>query len=89
MGTQYQLMSLFTDGGWMMYPLMLCSLIAVGVIIAKGWTLWIAHKGTGRVLAGVEELARAGDIEGAVALAAETPGPAAAILLAGDRKSVV
>ena len=86
MGTQNQLMSLFTDGGWMMYPLMLCSLIAVGVIIAKGWTLWVAHKGTGRVLAGVEELARAGDIEGAVALAAETPGPAAAILLAGLRR---
>jgi len=85
-GTQYQLLSLFTDGGWMMYPLMLCSLIAVGVIIAKAWTLWIAHKGTNKVLAGVEELARAGDIDGAVALAAETPGPAAAILLAGLRR---
>ena len=86
MGTQYQLMSLFTDGGWMMYPLMLCSLIAVGVIIAKGWTLWVAHKGTAKVLEGVEEFARAGDIDGAVALAAETPGPAAAILLAGLRR---
>ena len=86
MGTQYQLLSLFTDGGWMMYPLMLCSLIAVGVIIAKAWTLWVAHKGTSKVLAGVEELARAGDIDGAVALAAETPGPAAAILLAGLRR---
>ena len=86
MGTQYQLMSLFTDGGWMMYPLMLCSLIAVGVIIAKAWTLWVAHKGTAKVLAGVEELAREGDIDGAVALATETPGPAAAILLAGLRR---
>ena len=86
MGTQYQLMSLFTDGGWMMYPLMLCSLIAVGVIIAKAWTLWVAHKGTAEVLAGVEELAREGDIDGAVALATETPGPAAAILLAGLRR---
>jgi len=85
-GTQYQLMSLFTDGGWMMYPLMLCSLIAVGVIIAKAWTLWVAHKGTAKVLAGVEELAREGDIDGAVALATETPGPAAAILLAGLRR---
>jgi len=64
-GTQYQLLSLFTDGGWMMYPLMLCSL---------------------NVLAGVEELARAGDIDGAVALAADTPGPAAAILLVGLRR---
>ena len=86
MGTQYQLLTLFADGGWMMYPLMLCSLIAVGVIIAKGWTLWVAHRGTHKVLAGVEEAARAGDIDGAVAIASETPGPAAAILLAGLRR---
>jgi len=85
-GTQYQLLTLFADGGWMMYPLMLCSLIAVGVIIAKSWTLWIAHKGTARVLAGVEEAARGGDLEGAITLAAETPGPTAAILLAGLRR---
>ena len=46
MGSQYRLLTLFADGGWMMYPLVLCSLIAVGVIIAKAWTLWVAHKGT-------------------------------------------
>ena len=86
MGTQYQLLTLFADGGWMMYPLMLCSLIAVGVIIAKGWTLWVAHRGTHKVLEGVEEAARSGDIDGAVAIASETPGPAAAILLAGLRR---
>ena len=77
MGTQYQLLTLFADGGWMMYPLMLCSLIAVGVIIAKAWTLWVAHHGTNKVLAGVEEAARSGDIDGAVALAIEPPGAAA------------
>ncbi len=86
MGTQYQLLTLFADGGWMMYPLMLCSLIAVGVIIAKAWTLWVAHRGTASVLAGVEEAARAGDIDGAIAIAVDTPGPAAAILLAGLRR---
>ncbi len=86
MGTQYQLLTLFADGGWMMYPLMLCSLIGVGVIIAKAWTLWVAHRGTTKVLAEVEEAARSGDIDGAVAIAIETPGPAAAILLAGLRR---
>lgn len=86
MGTQYQLLTLFADGGWMMYPLTLCSLIAVGVIIAKGYTLWVAHRGTAKVLAGVEEAAVSGDLEAAVAVAAETPGPAAAILLAGLRR---
>lgn len=86
MATQYRLMTLFADGGFMMYPLVLCSMIALGVIIAKALTLYIAHQGTARVLQEVEEAAMAGDIEGAVAIARDTPGPAAAILLAGLRR---
>ncbi|HSM59651.1 MAG TPA: MotA/TolQ/ExbB proton channel family protein [Longimicrobiales bacterium] len=86
MGTQYRLLSLFADGGWMMYPLILCSLIALGVIIAKAWTLWQAHHGTAQVLEDVEKAALAGDIDGAMHVAAETPGPAAAILLVGLRR---
>ena len=86
MATQYRLLTLFADGGFMMYPLVLCSMIALGVIIAKALTLYIAHQGTARVLQEVEEAAMAGDIEGAVAIARDTPGPAAAILLAGLRR---
>ncbi len=86
MGTQYQLLTLFKDGGWMMYPLVLCSLIGLGVIIAKAWTLHVAHSGTKKVLEEVEEATRAGDLSGAIAVAAETPGPTAAILLAGLRR---
>jgi len=85
-GTQYQLLTLFKDGGWMMYPLVLCSLIGLGVIIAKAWTLHVAHSGTKKVLEDVEEATRAGDLNGAVAIAAATPGPTAAILLAGLRR---
>jgi biopolymer transport protein ExbB len=83
---QYNLMTLFADGGLMMYALVLCSLIALGVIIAKAWTLWVAHRDTDRVLAEVKELAEKGRIEEAIRVAAETPGPAAAILLAGLRR---
>ena len=82
-GTQYHLLTLFADGGLMMYPLVLCSLLALGVIIAKAWTLWLAHKSTRYVLEAVEEVARDGRIDEAVAIATETRGPAAAILLAG------
>jgi biopolymer transport protein ExbB len=85
-GSQYQLLTLFADGGWMMYPLVLCSLIALGVVIAKAWTLWTAHKGTDEVLTRVEEAARAGRLDEAMAVAADTPGPTAAILLAGLRR---
>jgi len=82
-GSQYQLLTLFADGGWMMYPLVLCSLLALGVIIAKAWTLWVAHRNTKRVLTEVEEVARDGRIEEAIGIASDVPGPAAAILLSG------
>lgn len=86
MASEYRLLTLFADGGWMMYPLVLCSLIAVGVIIAKAWTLWVAHRGTTQVLEEVEEATLAGDIDGAIEIASQTPGPASAILLAGLRR---
>ena len=84
--SQYHLLSLFSDGGFMMYPLVLCSLIALGVIIAKSWTLWAAGASTKEVLAEVEEAAAAGRIAEAAELAATRPGPAAAILVAGLRR---
>ncbi len=85
-GAQYELLTLFADGGFMMYPLVLCSLIALGVMIAKAWTLWVAHKDTTMILTEVGELARAGDIPGAVEIATSTRGPASAILMAGLRR---
>jgi biopolymer transport protein ExbB len=84
--TQYRLLTLFADGGWMMYPLVLCSLIATGVMIAKAWTLWLAHRGTKTLLEDVEQAAMSGDIDGAIEIARSTPGPASAILLAGLRR---
>jgi biopolymer transport protein ExbB len=83
---QYNLMTLFADGGLMMYALVLCSLVALGVIIAKSWTLWLAHRDTDKVLAQVKELTEAGKIDEAIRVAAATPGPAAAILLVGLRR---
>ena len=86
MGTQYQLMTLFADGGLMMYPLTLCSMVALGVIFAKFWTLHVAHRGTDRVLEEVEAAAKTGDVSAAIEICRDTPGPAGAILLAGLRR---
>ncbi len=86
MEPEYTILSLFADGGPMMYVLMLCSLAATGVIIAKAWTLWVAHRDTDTVLEEVGELARAGQIDEAIRVAANTPGPTAAILLAGLKR---
>ncbi len=82
-GAQYELMTLFADGGKMMYPLVLCSLLAVGVIIAKGYTLWVAHHDTKRLFKQVGEATEAGRIDDALATAASSRGPVAAILHAG------
>ncbi len=82
----FSLLTLFADGGLMMYPLVICSLIGLGVIIAKAWTLWVAHRSASNVIGAVEEAARDGRVDEAAAIAASTPGPAAAILLAGMRR---
>lgn len=86
MGNSYELLTLFADGGLMMYPLVICSLIALGVIIAKAWTLFVAHRDTESVIERVEESAMAGRLDEAAEIASETPGPAAAILLAGLKR---
>ncbi len=86
MESQYNILTLFADGGLMMYPLILCSLVALGVIIAKAWTLHSAHSGAQRVLVEVEEAARAGRMDEAMQIARSTAGPTAAILMAGLRR---
>ncbi len=86
MSNSYDLLTLFADGGMMMYPLVICSLIGLGVIIAKTWTLWVAHRSAVRVTEQVEEAAMEGRLDEAAEIAASTPGPAAAILLAGLRR---
>ncbi len=83
---EYSIMTLFADGGGMMYILVLCSLVALGVIIAKAYTLWVAHRETNRILEDVRELGYAGRIDEAIQRCVETPGPAAAILLLGLRR---
>lgn len=86
MATEYTLLKLFADGGWMMYPILLSSLIGLGVILAKAWTLWQAHTGSRRVLESVREAALAGRLDEAMELASRASGPAAAILVVGLRR---
>ncbi len=79
----YGLIQLFHDGGYMMYPLLLASLLGLGVIIAKMYILWVARRDTKKVLDDVSEMARGGRLEDALIYLESTPGPVAAILLAG------
>jgi biopolymer transport protein ExbB len=85
--SQYTLLNMFYDGGGFMYPLVLCSLFALGVIIAKFYTLWAARKSSKTILAEVTQLIEQRRIDEAVRLAEETPGPVAAILGVGLRRA--
>jgi biopolymer transport protein ExbB len=82
----FNLLNLFADGGAMMYPLIICSLLAFGVMIAKGWTLYVAHRESQGLLKDVEALGREGRLDEALRLAEERPGPVAAILYSGLRR---
>ena len=82
----YSLLNIFYDGGWFMYPLVLCSLFALGIIIAKGYTLWAAHRESAKILSETGALMKQGRLDQALALSAETPGPVAAILYSGLRR---
>lgn len=84
--SSFTLLNLFYDGGGWMYPLLLCSLFAVGVIIAKAYALWAAHRESAKILEEVETLIHAGKVNEAVVRCEETPGPVSAILLAGLRR---
>jgi biopolymer transport protein ExbB len=79
-------MTLFHDGGGWMYPLILCSLFGLGVIIAKGYMLWAARRHSEGLLERVEAMVRSGKLDQAIRLSAETPGPVAAILYSGLRR---
>ena len=85
-GIEYALLTMFKDGGVMMYPLLLCSLLGVGVIIAKGYMLQVADYRSKNLLARVMEQVKAGKLDAAIQLTEQTPGPVAAILLAALRR---
>ncbi len=81
---QYALLELFRDGGFMMYFLVLASLLALGVIIAKAYILFVAHRDSRRLLEQIGAAPKG--LDGTIDLADETQGPVAAILSSGLRR---
>lgn len=69
-----------------MYPLVLCSLIALGVMIAKAYTLHVAHGSTKVVLEEAGAAASEGRFDDAIEIVSSRPGPCAAIIHAGLRR---
>jgi biopolymer transport protein ExbB len=74
---------MFRDGGLFMYPLLLCSILGLAVILVKFVTLRLAKVQTGRLLDRVHSMVRGGRVDQAMELCANTRGPVASILLTG------
>jgi biopolymer transport protein ExbB len=79
----YDISQLFVDGGVMMYPLLLASLLGLGVILAKLYILTSAHRDARRIIEDIDAFARNGEVDEALRYLERTPGPLAAVLLAG------
>jgi biopolymer transport protein ExbB len=78
-----QMVKLWEDGGWMMWPIGLAALIGVIIIIWKLIDLTVKGARTKRVLSLVDEKLAARDIPGAISEARDSNTPAGRILLAG------
>jgi len=78
------LIDLFAKGGFMMWPLLACSVAALAVIIDRAWAFYLNSKIDNRALrAKLMNLVQEGRLEDAQLLCDSTRGPIAAVLLAG------
>jgi len=83
-------MSLFTivaNGGWLMIPIILCSFIAVAIIIERFVTLRKSTSNIRHLMIKLKALILKGSIDEAVQLCNETPGPTANVLKQGMLRS--
>lgn len=75
---------LFVKGGWVMYPLLLSSIAALGYTLERAIFYYLAGRKPERPAA-IHHLIEKNDIPQALALAATSPGPVAAVLEEGLR----
>jgi biopolymer transport protein ExbB len=78
-----QMAQLWSDGGWMMYPLGFCALIGLIIIVWKLIDLTSKASRTKRFLREADELIAQRKIDQALALSRDSNAPAARILAAG------
>lgn len=76
-------------GGWLMVPILFCSLLAVGIIIDKFISLRLLEKQSDEFMRRLKEILSAGSkkkIKKILSLCEEMPGPLARIVQAGLEK---
>ncbi len=72
--------ALVQRGGYLMYPIGICSLVALWVFIERFWHFRRASINAAEFTAGIRNLIRNKRITESITLCTETPGPVAAVL---------
>ncbi len=80
------MIDVISKGGIMMWPIILCSIIALAIVIERIIRFSQMSIDTRRFLTDIISLVEKGKIEQALSLAEQTPGPVAAVVFAGLRK---
>lgn len=71
-----------------MYPILLCSVVAMAITLRRGASLFAARPSAAGLLDRVERALLAGDVSGAMFECAYTPGAASRVVHAGLRESL-
>jgi biopolymer transport protein ExbB len=80
---EFTLVSYFARGGFWMYPLAICSLAGLTVILYKLHEFWRASTASDDLMLRVEGKLTAGDTDSALSLCEERAGPVALVIGAG------
>ena len=76
------LVDYFIRGGIFMWPLLLCSLTGLTIVVYKAWDLFAAARGANGLADEVARLTSAGNVEAATKAAAASRAPAGAVMAA-------
>jgi len=77
------MLKVFTEGGPVMYPILLCSILFVAILIERLFHLHRAQINTNEFVAGIRNIIKKRNIAEAVSICEDTPGPVAQVIKAG------
>lgn len=80
------MMKFMIDGGWCMWPILFCSVVALGIFLERRQVIKEADIDADDLIDDLAAKVQEGDVDGAVAAAEAAPGPIAATLAVGLRK---
>ncbi|MBC7217974.1 MAG: MotA/TolQ/ExbB proton channel family protein [Candidatus Caldatribacterium sp.] len=81
-----QIFSVIAKGGYVMYPIVACSVIALAVFIERWYVLRYSRERIRKYLRVVRKLLSQRDLKGLLELSSRHPNPASRIILAGLKK---